>query len=359
MSIERPTDILYVNVIEQHAGWGAESFVNRGFQQLGHRPFCIDYRQHRYQLANRFLKAPPVDVFLLQRGDWFPLPLIKAVQTPRFLWASELVSRAHDQDRLLRCGLFHHVFFRTPACIQTVVEKKWLAPTQCSILLSGFDETLYKRQPQTEKDIDVLFVGTLTARRQAIIQALAPICKITVASAFGKAAVDLMNRAKIVLNIHAEAFLDTETRVFEALGSGAFLLTEQLSSENPFSCQDLVEYTTVEELAAKLAYYLVHEAEREKIAQQGHQTALNNHTYTHRAQEIIEVMARYWPQAHLPPKSDCYDKAQIRRYALYEPLARSGDAVARSVRKAGRAVKRIVRSYRAKATRAQWGETHS
>lgn len=337
-------DILYVNVIEQHANWGAEYFVNRGFNRLGHTTFCIDYRQHRHQLAKQFLQAPPVDVFLLQRGDWFPLPLIKAVRTPRFLWASELVSRAHDQDRLLRSGLFNHVFFRTPACIQTVIEKNWLAAEQCSILLSGFDETVYKLQPETPKDFDVLFVGTLTPRRKAILQALEPTYKIMIASAFGTAAVDLMNRAKIVLNIHAEAFPDTETRVFEALGCGAFLLTEQLSSENPFSAQDLVEYTSREDLAAKLGYYLAHEDERKAIAEHGYQTALGSHTYTHRAQEIIEVMARYWPQENLLPKSASYDRAQLLRYRYYEPVARGSASVINSARKVGRLAKRALRT---------------
>ncbi len=337
-------DILYINVIEQHAGWGAEYFVNRGFNHLGHTTFCIDYRQHRYQLAKRFLNAPPVDVFLLQRGDWFPLPLIKAVRTPRFFWASELVSRAHDQERLLRSGLFNHVFFRTPACIETVVEKKWLATEQCSILLSGFDETVYKRQPNMPKELDILFVGTLTPRRQAILKTLESSYKITIAAAFGTAAVDLMNRAKIVLNIHAEDFLDTETRVFEALGCGAFLLTEQLSSENPFSGQDLVEYTTTDDLAAKLGYYLAHADERAAIAQHGHQTALGGHTYTHRAQEIVAVMARSWPQATLPAKQACYDQQQLRRYGFYESIARGGYKAANVALNVGRRVKRTLRS---------------
>ncbi|CAN5822450.1 hypothetical protein BH10CHL1_BH10CHL1_05750 [soil metagenome] len=343
-------DILYVNVIEQHANWGAEYFVNRGFNRLGHTTYCIDYRQHRYELTKHFLNAPPVDLFLLQRGDGFPLPLIRAVRTPRFLWASELVSRARDQDRLLRSGLFNHVFFRTPACIQTVIEKKWLAPEQCSILLSGFDETVYKLQPETPKEIDILFVGTLTARRQTILQALAPVYKITTASAFGTAAVDLMNRAKIVLNIHAEAFPDTETRVFEVLGCGAFLLTEQLSAENPFSQQDLVEYRSSEDLVAKLGYYVAHADERQAIAAHGHQSALAGHTYTHRAQEIVEVMARYWPQANLPPKQAGYDKNLLRRYGLYEPIAKGGYEVVKAAYKVGRTVKRTLRSHQTKAS---------
>lgn len=336
--------ILYVNVIEQHAHWGAEYFVNQGFHRLGHTTFCIDYRQHRYHLAERFLQAPPVDAFLLQRGDGFPLPLIRAVQTPRFLWASELVSRCRDQDRLLRSGLFTHAFFRTDACIETVVARNWLTADRCSILRSGFDETVYVRQPDVPKEIDILFVGSVTPRRCAILEALAQAFKVTVASAFGAAAADLMNRSKIVLNIHAESFLDTETRVYEVLGCGAFLLTEQLSPENPFTEKELVQYTTTEDLWDKLAYYLAHEDERIQIAQTGYQAALANHTYTARAQEIVDVMARYGATLASGTSAPCYNQSQLRRYRVYEPVVRGGATMVKTARNVGRVLKRKAES---------------
>ena len=36
-------DILYINVIEQNAGWGAETFLNNGFQSLGHNVTNLDF----------------------------------------------------------------------------------------------------------------------------------------------------------------------------------------------------------------------------------------------------------------------------------------------------------------------------
>jgi hypothetical protein len=316
--------ILYANVIEMHAGWGAEWFMNSAFQGLGHNTHCIDYRRNRYQLYRYFLEAPECDVFFLQRGDAFPIQIVKAVQIPRFFWTSELVSRCHDHDRLLKSRLFDHVFLRTPTCIDTVVSKKWLKREQCSVLLSAFDEKIHQLIPEMVKDIDVLFVGSITPRRKEFLNKLSKVCKLTIASVFGKEMVILMNRAKIVLNIHAENFLDTETRVFETLGCGAFLLTERLSCENPFSERDMVQFDSIDDMVSKIRYYLTHEQERETIAKQGYVSALNGHTYTHRAQEILDIMS-----VHLDEKSKNYCKPvrrdwRLHAYGTSEPFLRLG-----------------------------------
>ncbi len=285
--------ILYASVIELHAGWGAEWFLNRGLQALGQNTYCIDYRKYRNQLYQRFITSPECDVFFLQRGDGFPLPIIRSFQTPRLFYTSELVSRCRDHDPLLKSGLFDHVFLRTPTCIDTVVGKGWLGYEQCSVLLSAFDENIHRPLPGVIKDIDVLHVGSITDRRRKFLTTLSSVCRLTSTSAFGEEMVNLMNRAKIVLNIHADDFVDTETRVFEALGCGAFLLTERLSSEAPFSDQDLVEFSSINDLIDKIRYYLAYDEEREMIASHGHISALDGHTYTYRAQEIVEIMTAY------------------------------------------------------------------
>ena len=288
--------ILYVNVIECNAGWGAEVFVDKGFRNLGHTTHCIDYRKNRDQLHHLFTELPEHDVFLLQRGDYFPIDLIESVRVPRFFWASELVSRCRDQDRLLSSGLFDHIFFRTKRCIETAVSYGWVKRDRCSILLSGFDETIHRMNPDIKRDIEILFVGLITPRRKTLLEKLQSNFNVTIASAFGSKLVQLFNRSKIVLNIHAEDYKDTETRVFEALGCGSFLLTERLSEENPFSCEHLVEFETFDELCDKIEYYLDHTKERDTIAMQGYAEAVARHTYTHRADEIAKTMSAYLPK---------------------------------------------------------------
>jgi hypothetical protein len=62
------------------------------------------------------------------------------------------------------------------------------------------------------KDIDLLFVGSLTPKRKAILEHVQKhFPNSVVTSAFGDEMVALINRAKIVLNIHAIDSTTTET----------------------------------------------------------------------------------------------------------------------------------------------------
>ena len=59
-------DILYINVIEQNAGWGAETFINKEFQAFGHNVTNLDFRKHRRVLATKLNEVADFDVLFLQ-----------------------------------------------------------------------------------------------------------------------------------------------------------------------------------------------------------------------------------------------------------------------------------------------------
>lgn len=303
--------IFYVNVIEQNATYGAEVFMNRALLQLGHETHTLDYRKHRQSLPQAFLNAPDFDAFLLQRGDYFPLELVEACQCPRVFYSSELVSRCSDQHHLFQSGLFDQVFVRTPACKQAIIENGWMPDDQISVFLSAFDEQTHRRLEGAQRDIDVLFVGGVTQRRREIITRLKKTFNVVACQAYGPDMAKMFNRAKIAINIHAEEFLDTETRVFEALGSGAFLISETLSEENPFQTnQHFVEVRSIDEMEEKIAHYLSNEVERLAIAESGHDEAVARHSYSARAKEIAEHMQRLLNQ-----KSD-WPKPALNREAV-------------------------------------------
>lgn len=287
--------ILYLNVIEQHAGWGAEWYMNRALEGLGHETHCIDYRQNRRTLARRLRAAPPCDAVLLQRGDGVPTGLLRTLPRPRFFWASELVARCADQRATLaEPGVFDHVFFRTPACIAAVAAREWVFRQHASILLSAYDPDTFHPLPAAARDLDVVFVGHITPRRRDMLDRLARDgIAVEAVAAFGVAMNVVFNRARIVLNIHAGDYLDTETRVYEVLGSGAFLLSEKLSAESPFGPGELVECADYAELCDNIRYYLSHVQEREQIAHQGHRAARGAHTYAHRATELVRTVESY------------------------------------------------------------------
>jgi glycosyltransferase involved in cell wall biosynthesis len=201
--------------------------------------------------------------------------------------------------------------------MEWVANKGWLNQHQMSLFLSAIDPNFHKPIDGIIKDIDILFVGTLLPRRQKIISELSDSFSVTTCSAFGEDMVNLINRAKIVLNIHGEDFLDTETRVYETLACKRFLLTETLSSENPF--QDgvhLVETKNIKDLKEKIAYYLDNPIKRETIAEAGYQEVIQHHTLKKRAEQIQQVIGSYIPL--LRPGNDPIVKRRLQMLKMSE-----------------------------------------
>lgn len=82
-------------------------------------------------------------------------------------------------------------------------------------------------------------------------------------------------------------------RVWDVLGAGGFLLTNY-QAEIPYyfkEGEDLVCFDGVEDLVEKTAYYLNHEEERARIARNGRKKVEQHHSYYHRIEQILEILA--------------------------------------------------------------------
>src|SRR3990167_3405801 len=103
-------------------------------------------------------------------------------------------------------------------------------------------------------------------------------------------AAEIFSLSKIVLNISIKQ--DINMRVFEALSTGSFLLTDEIPTLHHLF-QDgvhLVTYKTLDEAAEKARYYLEHDEERERIAEAGYQEFIKKHTYEHRLKSVLEIV---------------------------------------------------------------------
>ncbi len=101
---------------------------------------------------------------------------------------------------------------------------------------------------------------------------------------------EIYSQAKIVFNHSAKN--DINMRVFEALCSGSLLITDKIKGngfEELFKeGEHLVVYDSEKDLFEKIDYYLKNDEEREKIAENGRDLVLKNHTYEHRLKFILE-----------------------------------------------------------------------
>lgn len=157
-------------------------------------------------------------------------------------------------------------------------------------------------------DVSVVFAGTYTRSRARFIKALMK-ARVRVQvygsywkyfmrsynvhdGVYGVEMVKLFNSSKVVLNFHADSRYGPNMRVFEATGSGAFLLTdnaEDLGSLFKIG-KEIMIFNDVRELLSLSNYYLNDGRERDYITNAGYVKCHGDHTYEKRLRNMIGVL---------------------------------------------------------------------
>lgn len=105
----------------------------------------------------------------------------------------------------------------------------------------------------------------------------------------------IFSQSKINLNITAKSIRSgLPLRIFDILGCGGFLLTNYQAELGELfeTGVDIETYSSMEELHDKCAYYLAHDDERRKIAQNGHEKAVRYHSYDTRLLQMMDLATR-------------------------------------------------------------------
>ena len=84
-------------------------------------------------------------------------------------------------------------------------------------------------------------------------------------------------------------------RLYEATGVGSMLLTDRKDNLHELFDIDreVVAYSSKEEAAEMVRYYLDHPDEMASIAQAGQARTLREHTYGQRMQELVPILKRH------------------------------------------------------------------
>ncbi len=103
--------------------------------------------------------------------------------------------------------------------------------------------------------------------------------------------------SKINLNISLRSIqTGIPLRAFDIMGCGGFLLTNYQEDYLEYfePDEDMVIYYSYEDLLEKVAFYLEHEQERERIAQNARRKVASEHTYLQRARTMLDIVKEYW-----------------------------------------------------------------
>ncbi|MBD5524387.1 MAG: glycosyltransferase [Lachnospiraceae bacterium] len=107
----------------------------------------------------------------------------------------------------------------------------------------------------------------------------------------GEASTIIFAGSKINLNISLKGIEGgTPQRIMDILGSGGFALTNYCAETAELFEEDkeIVMFRTPEELVEKAEYYLVHDKEREEIANAGYRKVMNCYTYDRKLKQLME-----------------------------------------------------------------------
>lgn len=143
---------------------------------------------------------------------------------------------------------------------------------------------------------DVAFVGNIyPGPRQELLRRIAEKYARTFSGRrYFEQMAETYSASRIVFNRSVAD--DVNMRIFEALGCGRLLLTNDLSANGQAELfQDgvhLATYRDEEELLDKLAFYLKRDELRERIATTGRAEVLNRHTYLHRMTTLLRTVER-------------------------------------------------------------------
>ena len=106
---------------------------------------------------------------------------------------------------------------------------------------------------------------------------------------FGDERTVLLNRTRIVVNLLREKWDNNGMRFFLAAANRAMVIGEPSLAHTPFVPGTHLVEAPIDHLASAICHYLANETERQRIAEQGHRLATEEHTM---ASGVGKVLAR-------------------------------------------------------------------
>jgi hypothetical protein len=183
----------------------------------------------------------------------------------------------------------------------------------------GFDTRVLERLGEVPKDVDVSFVGGISRHHGKAVPILEYLASNTPMQFFGYGAAGLdtsspirarhrgevwgldmyraLARSRVTLNRHINTAENNANnmRLYEATGVGTLLVTDMKDNLGELFeiGREVVAYSSKEEAAELIRYYLAHPEEAEAIARAGQQRTLREHTYQRRMEELVPILERH------------------------------------------------------------------
>lgn len=312
---------LIVNCVPLQEAWAAERQFS--YSRLALR---VPHRFFRLPLVGRRLAALPglveiacaqikefaPDVLYCQDLSFFPPEVLRRVRASVKLVVGQIACPLPPDDFLRGYDLILTSF-------PHFVPRLRALGIHSEYFRIAFDPRVLEKLGTVAKDVDVSFVGGISRHHGKAVPVLEELAAKTPIQFFGYGAQSLdagspirqrhrgevwgldmyrsLARSRITLNRHinvAENYANN-MRLFEATGVGALLLTDRKDNLGELFeiGKEVVAYSSSEEAAELIRYYLDHPDEAQAIARAGQARTLQEHTYRHRMEELVPILEAY------------------------------------------------------------------
>ena len=232
-----------------------------------------------------------VDLLLMVEGEnYFPAGLEEA-PCPTAVWLIDTHLHARDESgwHLGLAREVEHVFLAQRDALSLFAREgiaaMWL-PLACD------PELHVATPPASGRDLDVVFVGHVRPfhqRRRRLLERLQHRFRLhAYEGVWGPEMARLFARARLAWNCSLAG--DLNMRVFEALASGACVVTDRIESGLPqlFAAGEHLLTYSEEDLEEVVASALSDTSAREAVAARGQRLVLRHHTYVQRMRSLVE-----------------------------------------------------------------------
>lgn len=184
----------------------------------------------------------------------------------------------------------------------------------------GFDARVLEALGSVEKDVNASFVGGISRHHGKALPMLEQLARTTPIEFFGYGAKSLplssplkarhhgevwgldmyraLARSRVTLNRHINVAENNANnmRLYEATGVGTLLITDRKDNLGELFevGKEVVAYSSPEEAAEMIRYYIAHPEEARLIARAGQERTLKEHTYKKRMDELLPLLARHF-----------------------------------------------------------------
>lgn len=312
---------LIVNSIPLQKAWATENDVSFSAWalRLPHRTFRLPVIGARLaalpglmEVAVAQIRSLKPDVLYCQDLSFFPGEVLKSLRPHVRLIVGQIA-----------CPLPPESFLKSYDLILTsfphFVPRLQALGVVSEYFRIGFDTRVLELLGAVEKDVGMSFVGGISRHHGKAVPLLEYLAKNTPIEFFGYGAKTLprsspvrkrhrgevwgldmyraLARSKITLNRHINVAENNANnmRLYEATGVGALLITDRKDNLGELFevGKEVVDYSSQEEAAELIHYYLDHPDKAVAIARAGQARTLREHTYQHRMEELVPILKRY------------------------------------------------------------------